>query len=399
MASEEHLVAIRNLSMDFVTYEGRVKALENVDLNIEHGETLGVVGETGCGKTVTSRAIMGLLAPNARVMSGQIDFAGVGNILEMSEAELYDVRGGRVAMVFQEPGRALNPTMTIGDQIGEALLLHFRDRMVETAIRFVGDSTAIKEEPFWIRLLLKAFVPVHRSLLVQDEENPTALAVRLAYKLPLVRAYRVYLREAARAEGVEMLRDVRMPNPERAVHEYPHELSGGMKQRAMIAMALVCNPALLIADEPTTAVDVTTQLQILKLLNVLKQEFKMTILLITHNLGVVAEVCSRVAVMYAGTVVEIADVRSLFKNPLHPYTTGLLNAIHEVGGAQELREIPGTVPNLVNPPTGCRFHPRCPIAETMCSKVTPKLVEVQEGHSVACFPVQRKFGKLEVDAA
>jgi len=396
MTSQEPLVSIRDLTLHFRTYEGRVKALENVNLKIERGETLGVVGETGCGKTVASRAIMGLLAPNAMVVSGRIDFSAVGNVLEMSQVQLCAVRGNQVAMIFQEPGRALNPTMTIGDQIGEALLLHFRERMTEKGLQLVGDTSALGHEPFWKRMIFKALSPIHRSLLSAEKKNANQISLRLARKVPLARAYRAYTALAARAEAVEMLRKVRMPNPQHAAGQYPHELSGGMKQRAMIAMALVCNPSLLIADEPTTALDVTTQLQILKLINELKRQFNMTILLITHNLGVIAEVSSRVAVMYAGTVVEVADARSLFKNPLHPYTVGLLNAAHEVGGAKELQEIPGMVPNLVNPPSGCRFHPRCALAEKICSRATPRLVEVREGHLVGCFPAQRKFGKLDV---
>jgi peptide/nickel transport system ATP-binding protein len=396
MASQEHLVCIRDLTLHFRTYEGRVKALENVNLRIERGETLGVVGETGCGKTVASRAIMGLLAPNAIVVSGRIDFTAVGNVLEMPDEQLCGVRGNQIAMIFQEPGRALNPTMMIGDQIGEALLLHFGQRMIEKGLQLVGDSSELGHEPFWKRLILIALGPVHRSLLRAEKKDATPITLRFAKKVPLVRAYRTYPALAARREAVEMLRKVRMPNPERAAWQYPHELSGGMKQRAMIAMALVCSPTLLIADEPTTALDVTTQLQILKLLNELKRQFNMTILLITHNLGVVAELSSRVAVMYAGTIVETADVRSLFRNPLHPYTIGLLNAAHEVGGTKELQEIPGMVPNLVNPPSGCRFHPRCVLAEEMCSMATPKLVQVRQQHFVACFPVQRKFAKLDV---
>ncbi|MDF2626173.1 MAG: oligopeptide transporter ATP-binding protein [Symbiobacteriaceae bacterium] len=317
----EKLVDIRNLKTYFYTEDGVVPAVDGVDLYVKRGETLGVVGESGCGKSVTSLSVMRLIAsPPGKIVDGEILFEGE-DLVKKSEAEMRKIRGNDISMIFQEPMTSLNPVYTIGDQIGEAIVLH------------------------------------------QGLSKKEALE-----------------------KAIEMLRLVGIPLPERRVHEYPHQLSGGMRQRVMIAMALSCNPKLLIADEPTTALDVTIQAQILELMKKLKKELGMAIMLITHDLGVVAEMCERVVVMYGGKVVEEGDAVSIFKSPLHPYTEGLLNSIPRMDeDVDRLHVIEGVVPNPLHLPEGCRFHPRCPYAIEKCKNTQPPLEQVAPGRYVACF--------------
>jgi len=320
MNKENSLLDIRNLKTYFYTYKGVVKALEDVNLRIGTNELLGLVGETGCGKTVTGLSILRLIDSPGKIVGGEIVFGGE-DLLKLSENEMSErIRGKKISMIFQEPRSSLNPTYTVGSQISEAIRLHQR-----------ADK-----------------------------------------------------REAMR-RAVSILRQTGMPDPERIAGEYPHELSGGMAQRAMIAMALSCDPELLIADEPTSSLDVTIEAQILELIKNLISKFRASVLLITHDLGIVAETCDKVAVMYAGNVIEYGDVRDIFKRHKHPYTEGLLNSIPKLKISGELYTIKGTVPNLITPPTGCRFHPRCPEAMKKCSELKPPDVEVEPGHSVSCF--------------
>ncbi|TYP56127.1 ABC transporter ATP-binding protein [Thermosediminibacter litoriperuensis] len=318
---EKSLLEVKDLTVKFFTDDGVVTAVDRVSFDIKRGETLGMVGESGCGKSVTSLAIMRLLpSPPARITSGKILFEGE-DLLQKSEAEMRRIRGNRISMIFQEPMTSLNPVFTVGRQISEAIMLH----------------------------------------------------QKLSGKEAVERA-------------VEMLRLVGIPNPEKRYHEYPHQMSGGMRQRVMIAMALSCNPKLLIADEPTTALDVTIQAQILDLMNRLKDRVGMSVLLITHDLGVVAETARRVVVMYAGQVVEEASCEDLFENPLHPYTAGLLKSIPRLEGEKgRLNVIEGSVPNPLNLPPGCRFNPRCPEAADICRKKSPALLEMGNGRRVRCF--------------
>ncbi len=321
----EPLLDVKGLKTHFFTDEGVVRAVDGVDLYIKPGETLGVVGESGCGKSVTALSVMRLIPqPPGRIVEGQIIYNN-RNLLDLSAAQMRKIRGKEIAMIFQEPMTSLNPVFTIGEQIAEAIRLH-------------------------------------EGLGRRDAMDKT----------------------------VEMLRVVHIPNAERRVKEYPHQLSGGMRQRVMIAMALSCNPKLLIADEPTTALDVTIQAQILELLNELKAKFNMAVMLITHDMGVIAETAQRVVVMYAAQVVEEASVAELFKEPLHPYTQGLLRSIPRIDLAatqrRKLETIPGTVPTLrgeLRP--ACRFAPRCAFAKPMHFENTPPLKEVRPGHKVACF--------------
>src|SRR5580693_1560256 len=328
------ILQIEDLQTHFFTAIGTVRAVDGVSYELKSGETLGVVGESGCGKSVTSLSILRLIAtPPGRIVSGSIRFQGV-DLLGLDEAAMRRIRGNDISMIFQEPMTSLNPVLTIGRQIGETLMLH----------QHLDGKAALKR-------------------------------------------------------AVEMLRLVQIPEPERRVGEYPHQLSGGMRQRVMIAMALACNPKLLIADEPTTALDVTIQAQILDLMRDLKRKIGAAIVLITHDLGVVAEMAQRVVVMYAGRKAEEAPVASLFRTPRHPYTQGLLGAVPKLGSslngiARRLAEIPGQVPSLKQRITGCAFAGRCAIATDLCRAVAPGLEEKSSRHFAACH-----FALKEVAAA
>ncbi len=330
--SDVPLLAIDRLVTAFHTQAGRVPAVDGVSLSIHRGRTLGLVGESGCGKSVTAMSILGLVASPGRIESGSIRLASDGepvDLVGMPERQLRQIRGGKVGMIFQEPMTSLNPVFTIGNQVAEAVRLHRR-----------------------------------------------------------------VSRAAARERALEMLRLVRIGDPEQRIDEYPHQLSGGMRQRVMIAMALACEPALVIADEPTTALDVTIQAQILELLSDLRHRLGTAILLITHDLGVVAETCDDVAVMYAGKIVEQASAEELFANPMHPYTIGLLAARPESArsAGQRLTTIPGAVPPPQHFPSGCRFHPRCGcLKQPRCSGEMPELREITPGHFVRC----HEAGQLE----
>jgi len=313
------LLELRNLTVSFATDDGIVQAVDGIDLALRRGRTLGLVGESGCGKSVTSLAVMGLLPTENSTVSGEVHFEG-RDLLKIPVNELRDLRGARLAMIFQEPMTSLNPSYTIGNQIIEAIQRH----------QGLGAAQA-------------------------------------------------------RTRAIEVLRLVRIPSPERRVDDYPHKLSGGMRQRAMIAMALACGPQLLIADEPTTALDVTIQAQILDLMRGLRRDTGTAIILITHDLGVVAEMADDVAVMYAGQIVERAPVDALFARPEHPYTVGLLGSIPKIDQKRErLPSIEGRVPDMAHPPAGCRFAARCPFVESACREAVPPLVEVAAGHLSRC---------------
>ncbi len=318
---------VRNLSVAFTGERGeKILVVDDASFSITSGQTLGIVGESGCGKSVTSLAIMGLLDAASARISGEVSFDGV-QLSEQSDKTLRDLRGNRMAIIFQEPMTSLNPAHTIGSQISEAILRH------------------------------------------RDVTNAEAKRV-----------------------AIEALKRVSFPSPETRFDDYPHKLSGGMRQRVMIAMALACNPKLLIADEPTTALDVTIQAQILDLLRKLREETGAAVMLITHDLGVVAEVCDEVLVMYAGQIVEKASIRDLFATPQHPYTVGLLGAIPRLEGRKtRLATIAGSVPIMANLPDGCRFAERCPFVETKCRKIMPALVTVSGTHMSRCWkaPLER----------
>jgi len=325
------LLEVKNLKTHFFTEDGVVHAVDGVDFVVYPGEILGLVGESGCGKSVTSLSVMRLISPPGKILEGEILLDGT-NLLNLSEDEMMKVRGNRISMIFQQPQTALNPVFKVGDQIAEVLSIH------------------------------------------QD-----------------------FGKEAGQKRAVELLKMVGIPEAERRAEAFPHELSGGMAQRVMIAMALACVPELLIADEPTTALDVTIQAQILDLVLAMRKDLGTSIILITHDLGVIAEMAERVAVMYAGEIVEQAESTELFDNPLHPYTQGLIGSIPVLGKIKErLDVIPGSVPNLIDPAPGCRFAARCAARAKyglkICTEVDPQLIEVKPGHIVRCWLYQNAEG-------
>ena len=332
---DEPLLQITNLKTYFYTDEGVSRAVDGMDLQLNRGKTLGVIGESGCGKSVTALSLMQLIPrPPGKIIDGQVWFKGE-NLLTKSTAEMRAIRGDDIAMIFQEPMTSLNPVFTIGNQICESIIQH--QKLEKTA---------------------------------------------------------------AREKAIDSLRSVGIPSPEKRINEYPHQMSGGMRQRAMIAMALACEPDLLIADEPTTALDVTIQAQILELMRRIKDEMGMAMMMITHDLGVVAEVADDVVVAYAGKAVEYADVISIFKKPHHPYTRALYDSIPRLTDTRKrrLEVIHGVVPNPLHFPSGCRFHPRCKFAKDFCKTEEPTLQTVASGHKVRCFkfhPEKRKYFEQE----
>ncbi|MBS7270097.1 MAG: ABC transporter ATP-binding protein [Candidatus Freyarchaeota archaeon] len=377
----EEILQIDDLQLKFYTYEGVVEALDGVKINLKKGETLGIVGETGCGKSVTGLSVLSIVLPPGKIEGGQIIFNVKGraiNLLNLGDSVLRKIRGKYISMIFQDPRSALNPVYTAGDQIIEALLKHKIKELAEKAIEELDKEAKNKKANFLTRYC--------RNNLQKIVLNPKASSLKIVSKIPLLNRYKKLLYKQAKKEAIRMLRLMRIPDPERVVDMYPHELSGGMAQRVVIAMALACNPEVLIADEPTTNLDVTVQLQILNLIKELKQQFSSAIIYITHDMGVVAELCDRVAVMYAGNVVEIADTLEIFKNPLHPYTKGLLESIPRPGC--QFKSIEGTVPSLIDPPKGCRFHNRCQYAMEICTRVKPKMIDVGKNHFIQCFLYQ-----------
>lgn len=313
------LLHIENLKTVISSKDGKLVPVDGVDITIPKGKTVGIVGESGCGKSMTAMSVMGLLPNTTHIEEGKILFQDM-DLTKLNPKELRKITGDKISIIFQEPMTSLNPVIQVGKQVREAILLHEK---------------------------------------VSKEE--------------------------AKQRVIEIFRQVGIPEPERRYNAYPHQLSGGLRQRVMIGMAMVCNPDLLIADEPTTALDVTIEAQILHLMRQLQKDKGTSIMMITHNLGVVAEICDQVYVMYAGKVVESAEVHELFQNPKHPYTQGLLGALPKMDSRQRLNSIDGMVPTLKDMPTGCRFAPRCPMATQKCREEQPDLVDVTAGHQVRCF--------------
>jgi peptide/nickel transport system ATP-binding protein len=371
-----------DLVTNFYTYEGVVKALNKVSLVVDHGSTFGLVGESGCGKSVTARSIMRIVPEPGRIEGGKVivyldeanKTAGI-DLLKQSEVYMQRLRGERISMIFQEPNAALNPTMRIGDQVAESFLFHQKRQMCAKILKDLQspDCRGI----FPLKQLQQGIYRI-------AARRPDALILRLLNRIRILRLWQRRLKAEAGARAIEIIARLGIPNPENISEQYPHQLSGGMKQRIVIAIALACSPVLLIADEATSNLDVTIQAQILELLRRLKQEEISSVLLITHDLGVVAETCDRVGVMYAGNLCEVADVKNLFQKPLHPYTRALLAAVPKFSMEDELKSIEGNVPNLVTPPSGCRFHPRCPHAMALCRQGFPEMIEMEKNHLVAC---------------
>jgi peptide/nickel transport system ATP-binding protein len=359
------VLEIRDLRVVFHTYAGNVKALDGVNLTLNRGEILGLVGESGCGKSVTALAIAGLLPENASA-NGQITLGG-RNLLTLNKEEMRQARLKEIAVVFQDPMTYLNPVLQVGFQITEALISErqvYEQQMIDQRLQELQEDQVRGD---------------------RDSQELELDRARLQHFVESGKLGRGESRELARQVALEYLKLVQLPEPERVFKMYPFELSGGMRQRAMIAMALVRRPKVLLADEISTALDVTVQAQILALLKELRDRIDASIILITHDLAVVSEVCDRVAVMYAGNVVEVAELRELFANPLHPYTQGLMAAVPRPDRSSvKLESIKGSVPDLIYPPTGCRFHPRCPKAFASCPSTKPPSVPVQKGHEVQC---------------
>ncbi len=383
------MLEIKNLKTRFNIYDGVVKALEGVNLEVKEGEIFGIVGETGCGKSVTGYSLMQLLPRTAEVVAGEIILDGE-EITGASDSRMRQIRGGKIGMIFQDPLSALNPVMKVKDQISEVIRQHQKEEL-ENRTEKIDSGNERNPYILW-SLIFVSLVSLFYFLKLEDSFTDTLAKLLFVGSLvgyvflPEMKSESYSARTAVAEMDmvVESLRQVRLPNPSQVANSYPHELSGGMQQRVMIAMALAGRPRLLIADEPTTALDVTIQSQILDLLKKLQKETGMTILMITHDLGVVAEMCDRVAVMYAGTVVETGNVSEIFSNPKHPYTQGLLLALP--GESKELVSIGGSVPDLLDPPSGCRFNPRCPIAKAHCSVDVPLLKG--EDYKVACHEVK-----------
>jgi peptide/nickel transport system ATP-binding protein len=468
MADIENVLEIQNLRVDFHTCSGMVKTLDGIALTIRKGETFGLVGETGCGKSVTANCIMRLMkTPPGRIETGHIFYSvprgkmkeikelqrkikaceergdreatseemreavtrlrklySDWDVLWKDEEHMQRIRGNHISIILQEPASALNPVIRIGDQIAEGLLVHKRHQLATTVLKKIdqrlgdleghgragassapdrettpcpnrravvsgdgqpcpdhGGSFYARPSMSWERIRLR----YARGFYARMRVNPRSRFLRVAGRIPILNRYEHHIREEALGSAEEMLEMVRIPNPHEVLESYPFELSGGMQQRVLIAMALACRPRLLIADEPTSALDVSVQAQILKVMREMQERTGTSILLITHNLGVVAETCHRVGVMYAGVMVETGTVKEIFKRPLHPYTQGLIGSIPRIGATVDrLESIEGTVPDFSNPPGGCRFNPRCPHAMDICRTQKPPVLEVSPGHSVSC---------------
>jgi peptide/nickel transport system ATP-binding protein len=377
-----------DLVTNFYTYEGVVKALDNVSLRLDHGITFGLVGESGCGKSVSVRSMMRIIQEPGKVEGGKIlfyptaggDSEGI-DLLQQTESYMRSLRGDSISMIFQEPNAALNPIMSIGEQVSESFLFHRKSEMCK---KINDDLSAPDCRTFY--LLRKVLQVLYRI----GEKKPEAVSLKIMSRIPILKRWDKRLRQEALRRSIEIIEKLGIANAADIVKRYPHNLSGGMKQRIVIAIALACNPILLIADEATSNLDVTIQAQILELLKTLKQKEISSVLLITHDLGIVAETCDRVGVMYAGNLCEVADIKDLFRSPKHPYTRALLNSVPRLSQEGALVSIEGTVPNLVTPPSGCRFHPRCPHAMEVCKGVFPEMIEVAKNHQVACYWVASK---------
>ena len=371
------IIKVDGLKTYFYTEEGIVKAVDGISFEIFQNEIIGLVGETGCGKSVTALSILRLVRSPGKIIEGKIEFKGE-NLLELPIESMRKNRGNKITMIFQDPLNSLNPVLSVGDQIGEVFLLHQMDEMK----KILDDHKLIRKEKIKKIKDLKIKLKDKEILLTQEEINTIQKEIQ-----KLKKDTKIYpkLANVINDKSIDIITEVGIADAKGILSRYPHELSGGMRQRVMIAMALSCNPALLIADEPTTALDVTIQAQILDLMKDLKARFNTSILMITHDLGIIAELCDKVVVMYSGNIVEYASAEDLFKNPLHPYTKGLIGAIPSIEKKnQKLTTIRGMVPNLIYPPSGCRFHPRCDYRLEVCNKLRPRWLEIANRYFIAC---------------
>ena len=382
--SSNKLIQIKNLKTYFYTEEGIVKAVDGLSFDIYEDEVIGLVGETGCGKSVTALSILNLVRAPGKIIDGKILFRGK-NLVELNRKEMRKYRGKEITMIFQDPLNSLNPVMSVGTQVGETYLLHQKEILKADLDKRLLERKNRRQEAKELRKELKE----KEDRLTEEEKQEIDQQIE---QIKEETSHTPVIKDVVRDFAAKIIKEVGIADSKNILDRYPHELSGGMRQRVMIAMALACNPALLIADEPTTALDVTIQAQILDLMKDLKEKFKTSILLITHDLGIIAELCDRVAVMYSGNIVEYAIAEQLFKTPSHPYTKGLIAAIPSLEKKdQKLQTIRGMVPNLIYPPSGCRFHPRCDFRMDICDKVKPKLREIGDKYFVACHLFDPKY--------
>jgi peptide/nickel transport system ATP-binding protein len=403
---KKKLLSVRNLKTYFFTEEGIVKAVDGVSFDIFEDETLGLVGETGCGKSVTALSILRLVRAPGKIMEGEVIFKNQMDLLELDDKEMRKFRGKNITMIFQDPLNSLNPVITVGKQISEVFFLHQSDELKQgldelriERKNLIEEKKELNSEIKNLKNELKELQPDDASelneeekLLIEQKEKEIDTIRDKVEEINEKTAHSPTIKDVGLRESAQIIKEVGIADAEGILDRYPHELSGGMRQRVMIAMALSCNPALLIADEPTTALDVTIQAQILDLMKDLKDKFNTSILMITHDLGIIADVCDRVAVMYSGNIVEYATAEDLFKNPRHPYTQGLIGAIPSIEKKnQKLQVIRGMVPNLIYPPSGCRFHPRCDYRLEVCDKVRPVLNEIGDRYFVACHLFDPKY--------
>ncbi|MBY9020001.1 MAG: ABC transporter ATP-binding protein [Candidatus Lokiarchaeota archaeon] len=378
----EKLLEIKKIRTYFYTEEGVVKAVDEVSFDIYKNEVLGLVGETGCGKSVTALSILRLVREPGKIIDGSIKYKGE-NLLDLTEANMRSFRGKNITMIFQDPLNSLNPVISVGEQISEVFLLHQQDILKKELDERLLERKNKRNRKKELKKELK------QGELTGEELNKIQKEIK---KLKAETSHIPVLKDVLLSNAEQIVTEVGIADAKELLKRYPHELSGGMRQRIMIAMALSCNPDLLIADEPTTALDVTIQAQILDLMKKLKDRFDTSILMITHDLGIIAEMCDRVAVMYSGSIVEYATANDLFSNPRHPYTIGLISAIPSIEKRdQKLHVIRGMVPNLIFPPSGCRFHTRCDERMEICDKVKPKLNEIGDKFFVACHLFDDKY--------
>ena len=382
--SSDILLEVNGLKTYFYTEEGIVKAVDGVSFKIYKDEVLGLVGETGCGKSVTALSILRLVRSPGKIIDGSIRFKGT-NLFDLKESEMRNFRGKDITMIFQDPLNSLNPVFTVGKQVSEVFKLHQETEMKKELDRRSLERKNLVDE----KNILKHKVKDEENSLSEGEKEEILLKIE---ELKKQTTHIPTLKDVTLDWSERIINEVGIPDAKGILKRYPHELSGGMRQRVMIAMGLSCNPALLIADEPTTALDVTIQAQILDLMKELISKVRTSILIITHDLGIIAELCDRIAVMYSGNIVEYATAEDLFKNPRHPYTKGLIGAIPSIEKRdQKLQTIRGMVPNLIYPPSGCRFHPRCDFRMEICDKVKPQLTEIAQRYFVACHLFDPKY--------
>ncbi|MHA2394524.1 MAG: ABC transporter ATP-binding protein [Promethearchaeota archaeon] len=380
----QKLLEVKGLKTYFYTEEGIVKAVDGVSFDMYEDEVLGLVGETGCGKSVTALSILQLVRAPGKIIDGSVTFKGE-NLLGLKEPEMRERRGRDITMIFQDPLNSLNPVFSVGKQVSEVFNLHQETELKHELDQRLLERSIKKEE---IARLKERLSDVENRL-TEEETNEIQLKIS---ELKQETAHIPTLKDLSADFSERIIKEVGIPDAKGILNRYPHELSGGMRQRVMIAMALSCNPALLIADEPTTALDVTIQAQIIDLMKGLREKFKTSVLIITHDLGIIDEMCDRIAVMYSGNIVEYATAEDLFKNPRHPYTKGLIGAIPSIEKRnQKLQTIRGMVPNLIYPPSGCRFHPRCDYRLEICDKVKPQLTEIAARYFVACHLFDPKY--------